>query len=185
MVLLQSDLAERRTLGDTRLNIDKHNITIRTAKPADGFLIEAITREIWTLRVAPPSTVYAETATSVTRQLEKGGGVVVLSGNEVIGSGRWVTVEGPVGAPVSPWMEIKRIGVTQPFTGQGLGARVTEALEMQGRAAGVAGAQLAVRYDQSRLVDFYAALGYDLADDVQLTTVNPNTPPPIGMRKWF
>lgn len=82
-------------------------------------------------------------------------------------------------------MEIKRIGVLQDFTGQGLGARVTRALEQQGREAGRVGAQLAVRYDQKRLVDFYAALGYELADDVQLTTVNPHSPPPIGMRKRF
>ncbi len=155
------------------------------ATPADGFLIEAITRAIWTPRVAPPSTVYSETAESVTRQLKAGGGVVVLDGDRVIGSGRWVSVGGPTAAPDERWMEIKRIGVTPEYTGLGLGARVTEALEDQGRTAGCVGAQLAVRFDQTRLVDFYTTLGYGLAGDVQLTTVNPHTPPPIGMRKWF
>ena len=32
---------------------------------------------------------------------------------------------------------------------------------------------------------FWEALGYALADDVQLHTVNPLTPPPTFMRKWF
>jgi hypothetical protein len=50
---------------------------------------------------------------------------------------------------------------------------------------GAEGAQLAVRHDQVRLVDFYAGLGYVLADDVELTTPNPRSPPPIGMRKDF
>ena len=54
-----------------------------------------------------------------------------------------------------------------------------------GREAGAEGAQLAVRHDQVRLVDFYAGLGYVLADDVELTTPNPRSPPPIGMRKDF
>ena len=47
------------------------------------------------------------------------------------------------------------------------------------------GAQLAVRSDQPRLVDYYAALGYVLADDVDLTTMNPLEPAPFGMRKIF
>ena len=82
-------------------------------------------------------------------------------------------------------MEVKRIGVLPAHTGHGLGAMILEALETQGREAGVAGAQLAVRFDQPRLVDYYAALGYRLAEDVALTTVNPRAPPPTGMRKWF
>ncbi len=51
--------------------------------------------------------------------------------------------------------------------------------------AGAVGAQLAVRADQPRLVDFYAALGYSGADDVELTAHNPLSLPPFGMRKIF
>ena len=50
---------------------------------------------------------------------------------------------------------------------------------------GAEGAQLAMRHDQVRLVDFYAGLGYERADDVALTAPNPRSPPPIGMRKTF
>lgn len=127
--------------------------------------------------------MFRETAESVAAQIAKGGGVVLEVGGEPAGSGRWVEVPGPGGQ--GRWMEVKRIGVLPAQTGKGLGAVVLHALEAQGREAGMAGAQLAVRFDQPRLVDYYAALGYQLAEDVALTTVNPRAPPPVGMRKWF
>lgn len=127
--------------------------------------------------------MFRETAESVSAQLSKGGGVLLLDGETLIGSGRWVPVPGPCGA--GRWMEVKRIGVLPEHTGQGLGAVILHALEAQGRETGVAGSQLAVRTDQPRLVDFYAGLGYAPADDVELTTVNLLSPPPFGMRKWF
>lgn len=82
-------------------------------------------------------------------------------------------------------MEVKRIGVLPAWTGRGLGAVILETLEDMGRNAGMAGAQLAIRVDQPRLVSFYTSLGYGPADDVALTTVNPLSPPPVGMRKRF
>ncbi len=127
------------------------------------------------------STVFRETAETVAAQIEAGGGVLLTCGDEAVGSGRWV----PVFYAHTPWMEIKRIGVLPAHTRQGLGGLILEALETQGREADMQGAQLAVRSDQPRLVDYYAALGYQLADDVDLTTMNPLEPPPFGMRKVF
>lgn len=158
-------------------------IAIRRATPSDGFLVEALTRRIWTGRVAPDSTVFRETAESVSAQISKGGAVILEHEGDPIGSGRWVTVPGPAGQ--GRWMEVKRIGVVPEYTGQGFGAVILEALEAMGREAGMAGAQLAVRFDQPRLVSYYQALGYALAEDVELTTVNPRAPPPVGLRKWF
>lgn len=109
--------------------------------------------------------------------------MLLLAGGTLIGSGRWVPVPGPGGQ--GQWMEVKRIGVLPSHTGQGLGAVILAALEQQGRETGAEGAQLAIRADQPRLVDFYAALGYLPADDVDLTTNNPLSPPPFGMRKIF
>lgn len=146
-------------------------------------MIEALTRRIWTGRVSEESTVFSETPDSVSAQLEKGGGAVLLDGKVPIGSGRWVPVPGPSGQ--GQWMEVKRIGVLEPYRGQGFGEVILKALEAAGREAGAEGAQLAVRHDQVRLVDFYAGLGYVLSDDVELTTPNPRSPPPIGMRKDF
>lgn len=158
-------------------------IAIRRAAPSDGFLVEALTRRIWTGRVSAESTVFQETPETVAAQISKGGAVILEAGGEPIGSGRWVGVPGPQGQ--GRWMEIKRIGVLPGFTKRGFGARLLEALEEMGREQALAGAQLAIRTDQPRLVDFYAGLGYALAEDVELTTPNPRSPPPIGMRKWF
>ena len=156
---------------------------IRRAIPADGFLVEALTRRIWTGRVSSESTVFTETAESVAAQLTKGGGVILMDKDVPIGSGRWVPVTGPAGQ--GRWMEVKRIGVLPEYRKCGFGAFILKALEDMGREQGAEGAQLAVRHDQVRLVDFYAGLGYVQADDVVLTTPNPRSPPPIGMRKRF
>lgn len=110
-----------------------------------------------------------------------------MHGAEPIGSGRWVAVPGPKSemGGQGAWMEVKRIGVLPAYQKQGLGAVILAALEAEGRAAGKEGAQLAVRVDQPRLIDFYAALGYAPASDVELTTTNPRSPHPHGMRKTF
>ncbi len=127
--------------------------------------------------------MFRETPESVAAQIAKGGGAVLMSGDTAIGSGRWVTVPGPGGQ--GAWMEVKRIGVRPEYQKQSLGAVILAALEADGRAAGKQGAQLAIRADQPRLIDFYAGLGYVRTDDVELTTVNPLSPPPVGMRKIF
>ncbi|KCZ53051.1 GNAT family N-acetyltransferase [Hyphomonas pacifica] len=158
-------------------------IAIRRACPADGFLIEALTRRIWTGRVSAESTVFSETPDSVAAQLEKGGGVILLAGETPIGCGRWVPVPGPSGQ--GSWIEVKRIGVLPDWQKRGLGEVILGELEAMGRERRAKGSHLAVRHDQVRLVDFYAGLGYALADDVVLTTPNPKSPPPIGMRKFF
>lgn len=158
-------------------------IAIRRATPSDGFLVEGLTRRIWTGRVSPESTVFRETPETVAAQIGKGGGVILEIDGAPAGSGRWVPVPGPEGQ--GRWMEVKRIGVLPAFTGRGHGARILEALEQMGREQAMEGAQLAIRADQPRLIDFYARLGYVLAGDVELTTHNPLSPPPTGMRKWF
>jgi len=140
-------------------------------------------RRIWTGRVSAESTVFRETPETVAAQIAKGGGAVLMRGDEAIGSGRWVAVPGPGGQ--GAWMEVKRIGVPLAYQKQGLGAVILKALEAAGREAGKAGAQLAIRADQPRLIDFYTGLGYQRAGDVELTTVNPRSPPPFGMRKTF
>lgn len=160
-----------------------NHYAIRCASPLDAPLIEGLTRRIWTGRVSPESTVFTETPESVAAQLIKGGGAVLLDGETPIGSCRWVPVPGPSGQ--GPWMEIKRIGVLEAYRKLGFGEAILGALEEAGRDAGAEGAQLAVRHDQVRLVDFYSRLGYVLADDVEVTTPNPRSPPPIGMRKNF
>lgn len=157
---------------------------LKPAGPEDAAVIQAVTLEIWRPRVSAQSTVFRETPDTVAAQLARGGGVLAICDGVVVGSGRFVMVEGPAGDD-RPWMEVKRIGLLPGYTGQGGGELICTHLETMGRDKGAVGAQLAVRADQLRLVDVWAALGYTLADDVELTTPNPNSPPPIGMRKRF
>lgn len=155
------------------------SIAIRRAAPSDGFLVEGLTRRIWTGRVLAESTVFREAPETNAAQITKGGAVILEIDGVPAGSGRWVAVPGPAG--LGHWMKVKRIGVLPAFAGQGLGALILQALEEMGREEAKAGAQLAIR----RLIDFYARLGYVLARDVELTTQNPLSPRPTGMRKWF
>jgi hypothetical protein len=53
-------------------------ICLRKAGPADGLLVEHLTRRIWTGRVSEESTVFRETPDFVAAQLEKGGGAILL-----------------------------------------------------------------------------------------------------------
>ncbi len=164
--------------------VQQTGFVLKVAGQEDAATVQAVTLAIWKPRVSAESTVYRETPDTVAAQLAQGGGVLALLDGQVVGSGRFVLVPGPAGDDRT-WMEVKRIGLMPVATGQGGGAAICHRLEEMGQALGAVGAQLAVRADQPRLLDIWAALGYQLADDVELTTPNPNSPPPIGMRKWF
>lgn len=155
-----------------------------TACVEDAALLRDVMLRCWTGTVAPNSSAYRETVEDIAAQIAKGGAVLVFSGDEAVGGGRFHPVPGPVG-DARPWAEIKRVGVMRELRKLGLGAPLVTALEDGARAGGAAGVQLGVREDQPRLVQFWEALGYVVADDVQLHTVNPLTPPPVTMRKWL
>lgn len=159
------------------------SVVFRRAVPADSELVHRLTREIWTGRVSPESTVFRETPETVAAQISRGGGVIAKSGDVAIGCGRWVPVAGPGGQ--GRWIEIKRIGVIEAWRKRGIGVRILAELESAGREIGAEGAHLAVRHDQPRLLAVYEMAGYVVADDVEITTPNPRSPPPVGMRKRF
>lgn len=159
-------------------------LEILSVGPEHASAVHAVTRAIWTGRVSKTSTVFKETPKTVAAQIKSGGAVLVLDGEDVVGSGRFVMVPGPEGDD-SRWMEVKRIGLLPDYTGNDIGAEILHVLEKLGRYRGAIGAQLAVRTDQPALVRVYQECGYQLADDVTLTTPNPLAPNPIGMRKWF
>ena len=155
-----------------------------TARVEDAALLRDVMLRCWTGTVAPNSSAYRETVEDIAGQIARGGAVLVFSGDEAVGGGRFHPVPGPV-SDARPWAEIKRVGVMRELRKLGLGAPLVTALEDGARAGGAAGVQLGVREDQPRLVQFWEALGYVVADDVLLHTVNPLTPPPVTMRKWF
>lgn len=157
---------------------------IRPVATNEAALLRETMLRCWTGTVAPNSSAYRETAGDIAAQLVAGGGMFVLRGDEAVGCGRWHPVAGPVGDGRG-WVEIKRVGVLRDLRKLGLGAPLVAALEGAARGRGYAGVQLGVREDQPRLLRFWKALGYAIADDVQLHTVNPLTPPPFTMRKWL
>lgn len=158
--------------------------TLKAVDADDAALVRDVMLRCWTGTVAENSSAYRETVDDIARQIAGGGAVILWSGEEAVGSARMFPVPGPAGDPRT-WVEIKRVGVLKALRGRGLAAPMVAMLEDTARTRGHAGAQLGVRKDQPRLVSFWEGLGYRVADDVKLHTVNPLTPPPVTMRKWF
>lgn len=157
---------------------------LRLARSGEGALLRDVMLRCWMGTVAENSSAFRETAEGIEDQLARGAAAIVFAGDAAVGAGRFFLAPGPAGDPRT-WVEIKRVGVLKTYRKLGLGAPLVAALEDEARARGYAGAQLGVRHDQPRLIAFWAGLGYALADDVTLHTVNPLTPTPTFMRKWF
>ena len=157
---------------------------LHAARVTDAVQVRDVMLRCWTGTVAANSSAYRETVEEIAGQIARGGAVLLFSGDVAVGGGRFHPVPGPAGDTRS-WAEIKRLGVAKELRKLGLGAPLVAALEDAAREAGAAGVQLGVREDQPRLVTFWESLGYRVADDVQLHTVNPLTPPPVTMRKWL
>lgn len=157
---------------------------LRAARPDGAALVRDVMLRCWTGTVAENSSAFRETVEDIAAQIARGGAVLLFRGEEAVGGGRFHPAAGPAG-DVRPWAEIKRVGVLRDLRKFGLGAPLVAAIEAGARAQGAVGIQLGVREDQPALVRFWEAQGYARADDVKLHTVNPLTPPPFTMRKWF
>jgi ribosomal protein S18 acetylase RimI-like enzyme len=90
-----------------------------------------------------------------------------LVDDQPVGSVRWL----PLDAEPDVW-EICRMGVLPGYRGSNLSQHLLEAVIHHGLAAGVQEVRLAVRADQPKLIDFYTAYEFELAE-------NSNTPTPI------
>lgn len=157
---------------------------LRLATADEAGLLRDVMLRCWSGTVAVNSSAYRETEADIARQLERGAASIVFEGDEPVGAGRFHPVPGPAGDPCE-WVEIKRVGVLRSHRKLGLGRPLVSALEAEAKAQGYAGAQIGVRHDQPRLIAFWETLGYVLASDVTMHTVNPLTPPPTTMRKRF
>lgn len=162
-------------------------ISIRRVDDDEIALLMDLSLRCWTGTVAANSSLYRETPDYVRRQIVRpdGGAVFLCLHDEPIGAARFFRVPGPAGDE-RPWVELKRVGVLRDHRKLGLGPILVDAVEAAAREQlNPAGAQIGVRDDQPRLVAFWSSLGYVLADDVQLSTRNELTPPPITLRKRF
>lgn len=151
---------------------------VREAKPDDAQLIADLTRASWADKVAVSSSGHRETAVSAAQQLQDGGGFILTVNDTPAGSVRWLPLEDDR----NTW-EILRMGVITDFRGHNLSQHLLEAVIHQALEAGVEELRLAVRTDQSRLVDLYAAYGFEVAPELEYSHANPLEPAPTVMRR--
>lgn len=153
------------------------NVVVREATLDDAQLIADLTRAAWAGKVAVTSSGHRETAVRVRQDLQHGGGFILLREDQPIGSVRWI----PLDSEPDVW-EIQRMGVVPQFRGEHLSQHLLEAVIHEARAADVAELRLGVRADQERLLDLYAAFGFELAPELEYSHANPLEPTPTVMR---
>ena len=154
------------------------SIVVREASLEDAQLIAELTRAAWAGKVAATSSGHSETITRVLKDLQAGGGFILLKHERPIGSTRWAPLE----SEPDIW-EIMRMGVLPAERGEHLSQHLLEAVIHRALAADVRELRLAVRADQVRLLDLYAAFGFELAPELEYTHVNPVEPAPTVMRR--
>jgi GNAT superfamily N-acetyltransferase len=137
---------------------------VREAVAEDAALIAEITRAAWTGKVDPASGGHSETAEVVRQHLQMGGAFLMLLGEEVIGSVRWLPLE----SEPTVW-EIMRMGVVPHHRGEYLSQHLLEAVIHHALAFGVSELRLAIRGDRARLQDLYSAYGFELAPALEST----------------
>lgn len=156
------------------------NIVVREALADDAQVIADLTRAAWADKVAVTSSGHRETAVRVLQDLQQGGGFILLLDEKPVGSVRWV----PVDTELDVW-EIMRMGVLPAFRGERLSQHLLEAVIHRALASDVNELRLAVRADQTRLLDLYAAFGFELAPELEYTHANPLEPAPMVMRRML
>ena len=154
------------------------DVLLREATLADAPLMAQLTRDAWRGRVAAGSTGHTESEERALADLQSGGGFILLGDETPAGSVRWLPADGE-----SDVWEIVRMGILPSWRGRQLSEQLLEAVIHQAQAADIAELRLAVRHDQPRLLDLYAAYGFELAPELEYSRANPAEPAPIMMRR--
>lgn len=154
------------------------NIVVRQASDNDAALIAGLTRAAWAGKVSVTSSGHRETAVLVSQHLRDGGGFVLLVDDIPVGSMRWLPVE-----TASHIWEILRMGVLPAWRGSNISQHLLEAVIHHGLETGVEELRLAVRADQPKLIGFYSAYEFELAEELEYSHANPLEPAPFVMRR--
>ena len=155
-------------------------LLVTEASLDDAQLIADLTRASWADKVNPNSLGHRETADVVLQDLKSGGGYILHVNDVPSGSLRWLPVEGERDV----W-EVRRIGVLPIYRGQNLSEHLLEAVIHRALSSDINELRLGVRADQPRLVDFYAALGFEVAPELEYPHDIGHDTPPIMLRRMF
>jgi predicted N-acetyltransferase YhbS len=153
-------------------------LVVRAATDDDADLIAGLTRAAWAGKVAAASSGHRETTAKVREHLRSGGAFILLANQQAVGSVRWVPHE----LEQDVW-ELRRMGLLAEQRGANLSQHLLEAVIHQAFENGAAELRLAVRSDQLKLLDFYAAFGFSLAEELDYPSANPDEPAPLVMRR--
>lgn len=156
------------------------SIVVRAATDEDAQLIADLTRAAWAGKVSVSSSGHRETALRVSEHLREGGGFILMLDGAPVGSVRW----GPHDHDPDIW-EILRMGVLPHCRGSNLSQHLLEAVIHHGLESGAQELRLAVRSDQPKLLDFYAAFEFELAEELEYSHANPAEPAPQVMRRFL
>ncbi len=160
---------------------DLKNILIREASIDDAELIADLTRASWADKVNPSSSGHHETADRVLTDLQSGGGFILYVNDTPSGSVRWLPIDGE-----SDVWEVRRMGVIPIYRSRNLSQHLLEAVVHRALSADIQELRLGVRGDQPRLLDFYAALGFELAPELDYPhSYDPQELHPMMMRRFF
>jgi ribosomal protein S18 acetylase RimI-like enzyme len=162
------------------LSDQTRSFIVREAHAGDAQLIADLTRACWANKVAPSGTGHRETAARVRQDLQQGGGFILISDDRPLGSVRWVPLE-----TQSDIWEITRMGVLPAYRGARLSQHLLEAVIHRAQTSDAAELRLAVRADQPRLLDLYAAFGFELAPELEYPEDRRPEPPPTIMRRML
>ena len=155
------------------------SIVVREATVEDAPLIAELTRAAWAGKVTVTSSGHRETALRVSEHLRSGGFILMVDG-EAVGSVRFA----PHDHDQDIW-EILRMGVLPRWRGDNLSQHLLEAVIHHGLACNARELRLAVRTDQPKLLDFYSAFEFELAEELEFSHANPAEPAPRVMRRYL
>lgn len=156
------------------------SIVVREATPDDAPLIAELTRAAWAGKVTVTSSGHRETALRVSEHLRNGGGFILMLDGEPVGSVRFA----PHDEDQDIW-EILRMGVLPHCRGSNLSQHLLEAVIHHGLTCNAQELRLAVRTDQPKLLDFYSAFEFELAEELEFSHANPAEPAPRVMRRFL
>ena len=156
------------------------SIVVREATPEDAPLIAELTRAAWAGKVTVTSSGHRETAVVVSEHLRNGGGFILMLDGEPVGSVRFA----PHLEDQDIW-EILRMGILPHCRGSNLSQHLLEAVIHHGLTCNAEELRLAVRTDQPKLLDFYSAFEFELAEELEFSHANPAEPAPRVMRRYL